>query len=44
MRLLAEQTAFVVPTSWEGGTVARLAFLHPHTTLAMVQEILDSMA
>jgi glutamate/tyrosine decarboxylase-like PLP-dependent enzyme len=44
MRLLTEQTAFVVPTSWEGGTVARLAFLHPHTTLEMVQEIIDSLA
>lgn len=44
MRLLAEQTGFVVPTSWEGGTVARLAFLHPHTTIAMVEEIVASMA
>ena len=42
-RLLAEQTGFVVPTTWEGETVARLAFLHPHTTLAMVEEIVDTM-
>jgi len=43
-RLLADQTAFVTPSSWEGEPVARLAFLHPDTTLAMVGEILDSMA
>ncbi|MHB8328534.1 MAG: pyridoxal phosphate-dependent decarboxylase family protein [Acidimicrobiales bacterium] len=43
-RLLEAQTAFVTPTTWEGDTVARLAFLHPDTTLAMVGEILDSMA
>ncbi|MHB8681716.1 MAG: pyridoxal phosphate-dependent decarboxylase family protein [Acidimicrobiales bacterium] len=42
-RLLADQTAFVTPTTWERGTVARLAFLNPHTTLDMVGEILDSM-
>lgn len=44
MDLLAHQTGFVTPTVWEGETVARLAFLHPHTTSAIVQEILDSMA
>ena len=44
MRLLAEQRAFVMPTTWEGSTVARLAFLHPHTTLDMVREIVASMA
>jgi glutamate/tyrosine decarboxylase-like PLP-dependent enzyme len=43
-RLLAEQTGFVTPTTWEGETVARFAFLHPHTTEEMVREILDSMA
>jgi aromatic-L-amino-acid/L-tryptophan decarboxylase len=43
-RLLADQTAFVTPTTWEGEPVARLAFLHPDTTLDMVGEILDSMA
>jgi glutamate/tyrosine decarboxylase-like PLP-dependent enzyme len=42
-RLLADQTGFVTPTTWEGETVARLAFLHPHTSLAMVEEIVDSM-
>ncbi len=43
-RMLAEQTAFVTPTTWEGEPIARLAFLHPDTTLDMVGEILDSMA
>jgi aromatic-L-amino-acid/L-tryptophan decarboxylase len=43
MQLLEEQTALVTPTIWEGETVARLCFLHPHTTPAMVQEIVDSM-
>jgi aromatic-L-amino-acid/L-tryptophan decarboxylase len=43
-RLLAEQVAFVTPSSWEGETVARLVFMHPATTLEMVREILGAMA
>jgi glutamate/tyrosine decarboxylase-like PLP-dependent enzyme len=43
-KLLADQTGFVTPTTWEGETVARFAFLHPNTTAAMVEEILDTMA
>ncbi|HEY1830706.1 MAG TPA: pyridoxal-dependent decarboxylase [Acidimicrobiales bacterium] len=43
-RILLAQIGFVTPTTWEGETVARFAFLHPHTTENMVQEILDSMA
>ena len=43
-KLLADQTGFVTPTTWEGETVARFAFLHPNTTADMVQEILDTMA
>ena len=43
LQLLADQTGFVTPTVWEGETVARFAFLHPHTTLAMVEQMLDSM-
>jgi len=42
-RLLAGQIAFVTPTGWEGETVARFAFLHPHTTLGIVEEILETM-
>ncbi len=41
--LLNAQIGFVTPTTWEGETVARFAFLHPNTTLEMVDEILDSM-
>jgi aromatic-L-amino-acid/L-tryptophan decarboxylase len=41
--LLSRQIAFVTPTKWEGETVARIAFLHPNTTIEVVQEILDSM-
>jgi aromatic-L-amino-acid/L-tryptophan decarboxylase len=43
-RLLGDQIGFVTPTVWEGETVARFAFLHPDTTMAMVQEIIDTMA
>ncbi len=42
-RLLESQIGFVTPTSWEGETVARFAFLHPDTTIDMVDEILDTM-
>ena len=43
-RLLHDQIGFVTPTSWEGETVARFAFLHPNTTMEMVDEILASLA
>ena len=43
-QLLADQLAFMPPTAWEGETVARFAFLHPQTPLALVGEILDRMA
>jgi aromatic-L-amino-acid/L-tryptophan decarboxylase len=43
-RLLSDQTGFVTPTTWEGETVARFAFLHPGTTLDMISEILATMA
>jgi aromatic-L-amino-acid/L-tryptophan decarboxylase len=42
-RLLHDQVAFIPPTAWEGETVARFAFLHPHTTMDLVREILDRM-
>ncbi len=42
-RLLREQTAFVTHSSWRGETVGRLAFLHPATTKAMVDEVIDSL-
>jgi len=43
-KLLDDQVAFAPPTLWEGETVARFAFLHPETPLALVKEILDRMA
>jgi aromatic-L-amino-acid/L-tryptophan decarboxylase len=42
-RLLRDQVAFMPPTAWEGETVARFAFLHPHTSMDLVREILDRM-
>jgi aromatic-L-amino-acid decarboxylase len=42
-KLLADQVAFMPPTTWEGETVARFAFLHPQTPLDLVTEILDRM-
>jgi hypothetical protein len=32
--------ALVIPTTWKGETVARLAFLHPDTTMEIVDEVL----
>jgi aromatic-L-amino-acid/L-tryptophan decarboxylase len=43
-RLLAEQVGFVTPTTWEGERVARFAFLHPDTSVEMVDQILATMA
>ena len=43
-RLLEEQIAFVTPTRWHGEPVARLAFLHPETTVEIVDEILATTA
>jgi glutamate/tyrosine decarboxylase-like PLP-dependent enzyme len=43
-RLLADQIGLVTPTTWEGETVARFCFLHPDTTVEIVDEILASLA
>jgi glutamate/tyrosine decarboxylase-like PLP-dependent enzyme len=40
--LKRDQIALVIPTTWKGETVARLAFLHPDTTLDIVDEVLKS--
>jgi glutamate/tyrosine decarboxylase-like PLP-dependent enzyme len=40
-QLHADEVAFIPPTKWEGETVGRFAFLHPHTTMDLVAEILD---
>jgi glutamate/tyrosine decarboxylase-like PLP-dependent enzyme len=42
-KLLADQIGFVTPTKWEGETVGRLAFLHPDTTMDIVEAILATM-
>ena len=38
-KLIESQTAFVTPTSWQGETVGRFAFVHPGTTLEMVKDV-----
>ncbi len=43
-RLLRDQIGFVVPTTWEGESVGRLALLHPDTTVGIIEEILVTMA
>ena len=43
-QLLHDQVAFIPPSAWEGETVARFAFLHPHTSMDLVRQILDRMA
>jgi aromatic-L-amino-acid decarboxylase len=43
-QLLNDQVAFIPPSAWEGETVGRFAFLHPHTTMDLVREILDRTA
>jgi glutamate/tyrosine decarboxylase-like PLP-dependent enzyme len=42
-QLLHDQVAFIPPSAWEGETVARFAFLHPHTPMDLVRQILDRM-
>jgi aromatic-L-amino-acid decarboxylase len=42
--LHADQVAFIPPSKWEGETVGRFAFLHPHTTLDLVHEVLARTA
>src|SRR5499425_2483972 len=42
-QLLHDQVAFIPPSSWEGETVARFAFLPPHTSMDLVRQILDRM-
>jgi glutamate/tyrosine decarboxylase-like PLP-dependent enzyme len=42
-RLLSEQIAFVAPTTWEGAPTARLAFVHPNTSMERVRALLDAM-
>jgi glutamate/tyrosine decarboxylase-like PLP-dependent enzyme len=39
-----EEIAFVPPSKWESETVGRFAFLHPHTTMEIVREVLARTA
>ena len=41
--LLMQQKAFVEPTRWDGEIVGRLSFLHPATTVEMIDEVLAAM-
>ena len=41
--LLEEQRAFVTSSKWRGETVGRLAFLHPSTTVEMVDEVIEAL-
>jgi aromatic-L-amino-acid/L-tryptophan decarboxylase len=43
-RLHADQVAFIPPSKWEGETVGRFAFLHPHTSVDLVREVLARTA
>lgn len=43
-KLLADQEAFVVPTSHDGETLARFAIVNPNTTVDDIRAILDTMA
>ena len=36
--------AFIPPSKWEGETVGRFAFLHPHTPMDLVREVLARTA
>ena len=42
-RLLAEERAFVMPTTWRGETVARAVFLNPECPPEIVDDIIASM-
>ena len=39
-----DRVAFIPPSMWEGETVGRFAFLHPHIPMELVREILARTA
>jgi L-2,4-diaminobutyrate decarboxylase len=43
-RMLADGTAFVVPTSWAGETVLRICIVNPVTTVADIELLIESLA
>jgi aromatic-L-amino-acid/L-tryptophan decarboxylase len=42
-QLLADQIAFVLPTTWHGETVARAVFLHPDCPPEVIEQVIASM-
>jgi hypothetical protein len=42
-RLLDEQVALVLPSHWQGETVARIVLLNPRSELADVAAVLETM-
>jgi len=42
-RLLADQIAFVLPTSWDGEPAVRLCIVHPDTTKQLVDDVISSI-
>lgn len=42
-RLLADGVAFVAPTTWRGEPVGRLVFMHPHTPMSLIDEIVATL-
>lgn len=43
-KLLTDQIGLVTPTTWEDEPVGRLALLHPDTSIAIIEEILATLA
>ena len=43
-RLLADQIAFVLPTTWDGEPVARLCLVHPDTTKQLIDEVIATIS
>ena len=43
-QLLESQRAFVTSSGWRGETVGRLVFLHPASTTAMIDEVLEALS
>ncbi len=42
-RILAQQTAFVATTTWNGETVLRFCLVNPKTTKAHLKQIFDTL-
>jgi hypothetical protein len=40
---LADQVAFVAPTTYRGEPVGRVVFMHPRTPVGIVDELLASL-